>query len=56
MTYVIAQPCIGSKDSSCVEVCPWTASTRPWTTRASTVSSDLLPVAPLRAPYGATAT
>jgi ferredoxin len=22
MTYVIAQPCIGVKDASCVEVCP----------------------------------
>jgi ferredoxin len=22
MTYVITEPCIGSKDSSCVEVCP----------------------------------
>jgi ferredoxin len=22
MTYLIAEPCIGSKDSSCVEVCP----------------------------------
>ena len=22
MTYVIAQPCIGVKDGSCVEVCP----------------------------------
>lgn len=22
MTYVIAQPCIGTKDASCVEVCP----------------------------------
>ena len=22
MTYVIAQPCIGVKDNSCVEVCP----------------------------------
>ncbi|MFL5817889.1 MAG: ferredoxin family protein [Conexibacter sp.] len=22
MTYVIAEPCIGEKDSSCVEVCP----------------------------------
>ena len=22
MTYVIAEPCIGSKDASCVEVCP----------------------------------
>lgn len=22
MTYVIVEPCIGSKDSSCVEVCP----------------------------------
>ncbi|HUZ02555.1 MAG TPA: 4Fe-4S binding protein [Thermomicrobiaceae bacterium] len=22
MTYVIAQPCIGLKDASCVEVCP----------------------------------
>ena len=22
MTYVIAQPCIGTKDSSCVQVCP----------------------------------
>ena len=22
MTYVIAEPCIGTKDSSCVEVCP----------------------------------
>ena len=22
MTYVIAEPCIGSKDVSCVEVCP----------------------------------
>ncbi len=22
MTYVIAEPCIGVKDSSCVEVCP----------------------------------
>ncbi len=22
MTYVVAQPCIGSKDRSCVEVCP----------------------------------
>jgi ferredoxin len=22
MTYVIAEPCIGSKDSSCVDVCP----------------------------------
>jgi ferredoxin len=22
MTYVIAEPCIGNKDTSCVEVCP----------------------------------
>jgi NAD-dependent dihydropyrimidine dehydrogenase PreA subunit len=22
MTYVIAEPCIGTKDNSCVEVCP----------------------------------
>ena len=22
MTYVITQPCIGTKDASCVEVCP----------------------------------
>ena len=22
MTYVIAEPCIGTKDASCVEVCP----------------------------------
>ena len=22
MTYIIAQPCIGTKDASCVEVCP----------------------------------
>ena len=22
MTYVIAEPCIGEKDNSCVEVCP----------------------------------
>lgn len=22
MTYVIAEPCIGTKDLSCVEVCP----------------------------------
>ena len=22
MTYVIAEPCIGQKDNSCVEVCP----------------------------------
>jgi len=22
MTYIIAQPCIGTKDSSCVDVCP----------------------------------
>lgn len=22
MTYVIAEPCIGSKDASCIEVCP----------------------------------
>ncbi|MEA2348630.1 MAG: hypothetical protein QOG62_2417, partial [Thermoleophilaceae bacterium] len=22
MAYVIAQPCIGQKDNSCVEVCP----------------------------------
>lgn len=22
MTYVIAEPCIGTKDSACVEVCP----------------------------------
>lgn len=22
MTYVIAEPCIGTKDGSCVEVCP----------------------------------
>jgi NAD-dependent dihydropyrimidine dehydrogenase PreA subunit len=22
MTYVISEPCIGSKDNSCVEVCP----------------------------------
>jgi NAD-dependent dihydropyrimidine dehydrogenase PreA subunit len=22
MTYVIAEPCIGSKDASCLEVCP----------------------------------
>jgi NAD-dependent dihydropyrimidine dehydrogenase PreA subunit len=22
MTYVIAQPCIGTKDTSCVDVCP----------------------------------
>jgi ferredoxin len=22
MTYVIAEPCIGAKDNSCVEVCP----------------------------------
>ena len=22
MTYVIAEPCIGNKDASCVEVCP----------------------------------
>ena len=22
MTYVIAQPCVGVKDASCVEVCP----------------------------------
>ena len=22
MTYIIAQPCIGVKDASCVEVCP----------------------------------
>ena len=22
MTYVIAQPCVGTKDTSCVEVCP----------------------------------
>lgn len=22
MTYVIAEPCIGQKDGSCVEVCP----------------------------------
>jgi NAD-dependent dihydropyrimidine dehydrogenase PreA subunit len=22
MTYVIAEPCIGTKDTSCVEVCP----------------------------------
>ena len=22
MTYVIAQPCIGAKDTSCVDVCP----------------------------------
>lgn len=22
MTYVIAEPCIGSKDKSCIEVCP----------------------------------
>ena len=22
MTYVIAEPCIGGKDASCVEVCP----------------------------------
>ena len=22
MTYVIAEPCIGTKDTACVEVCP----------------------------------
>lgn len=22
MTYVIAEPCVGTKDSACVEVCP----------------------------------
>ena len=22
MTYVIAEPCIGTKDASCVDVCP----------------------------------
>jgi ferredoxin len=22
MTYVIAEPCVGSKDGSCIEVCP----------------------------------
>ena len=22
MTYIIAEPCIGTKDASCVEVCP----------------------------------
>jgi len=22
MTYVIAEPCVGTKDASCVEVCP----------------------------------
>ena len=28
MTYVISEPCIDVKDRSCVDVCPWTASTR----------------------------
>ena len=27
MAYVIAEPCIDTKDNSCVEVCPSTAST-----------------------------
>ena len=25
MAYVIAEPCIGTKDSACVDVCPVTA-------------------------------
>jgi len=28
MPYVIVEPCISVKDKACVEVCPWTASTR----------------------------
>ena len=34
MAYIIAEPCIGTKDTACVEVCPWTAFT-PRRTRTS---------------------
>ena len=23
MAYIIAEPCIGTKDTACVDVCPW---------------------------------